>query len=214
MGDAVRAHHGQQRIKPASAERSNLFKRPGLDHFVETRIYPSEELGPRGRDEKAGAGDGIQQRRGPSALKLGEGPSGGRENFQRAQYPLRVAWPKPASGERINPRELRVKLSRRESPRVLAHPRAHLRWHGGNVGEALQCSLEIKAGAARDHGEPPPRRQVIERRLKILQPPTDRIIFRAVDMTKQPVRNRLLFLKGRARGQESLGRDRPASSRR
>ena len=137
MRDAVGAHHGKQRIEPARAERARFIQRSGLDHFVEARIYPSEEFGPRGRDEESGAGDGIQQRRGPSALELREGSSGGRENFQRAQNPLRVAWPKPAGGDRINPRQLRVKLPRRPTPRALAHPRAHLRRHGGNVGEAL-----------------------------------------------------------------------------
>src|SRR6202040_1290857 len=115
------------------------------------------------------------------------------EDFERAQYALRIARPQSRRRCRIAAHELAMQFGYRDACRTRAHLRAHVLRHWRNRRNPLRQELEIKPCAANKNRQALRSLLFVERARRGVQPTPGRIIDRAVDMTIKPVRNLALI---------------------
>ena len=193
--------HGRQRgIEMTRAQGRDFIERAFLHHPLEARIDARIKRLALGREEDSPALRGFDERRAARSLERRKRFARRLKDFKRAQNALRVGVAQPGGGLGIARGEFGVQRLRGLSMRSRAHRAAHVLRHLRNVGEAKKRGLEIHAGAAGNDRRQPGRRKVAQCRGKVVEPTTDGIIHRGVDMAEEMMGNDSLFLSRRPRG--------------
>lgn len=124
------------------------------------------------------------------------------ENLQRADQPLWIGRAQSPRRLGVHARKPREKVGGRNTLAFRAHPRPHRVRHGGDVGQALQQTLEIHAGATDEHSQAPVRPTFGQGPARVLKPLPYRIVAFRADMSEKQMRSGGLFRSGRLRRED------------